>query len=139
MEKIRLYINGDVVMDRYNTDIINTNFLEALSFMYKRWPYLIEVNIFDCPNREKLSTKIDGLLDVNYCRKAEIPSNINKMYHLIDRSFDALCKWDNLTGKAIAFDYAKNSKQVWEGLKMQGKMTKDEYISVFRKAMHLYD
>ena len=137
MEKIQLYNNGNVIVDKANiTKIINQNFIEALTFMYSKWPHLMELYVYDSNNEELI--KESTTLPFTFVSKKDMPEKINKLYHIIDNNFEFLCKWERLGGKSIAFNFIKSSKETWEGFKMNREMTKEEYIVIFRRTMHLY-
>lgn len=137
MEKIQLYINGNVIINNKYADSqsVNQELINALDFMYSKWPHLMQFYFYNI-SEETLETMKSPYELVYY---SELPKNINKLYHNIDTNYEDLCIWERNGGKSIAFDFIKSSKESWEGFKMSRDMTEEEFIGVLRKTMHLYD
>lgn len=137
MEKIKVYINGDIITTDFLSKKINADFFNALKFMYNKYPHLLEFYIFT-KNEELIKEQLEEF-SCTFIKKTDIPKDINKMYHLIDNDYDFLCEWEKLTGKGITYNLKHSSKEQWPGFKLTSQMTEKEYIDTFRKTMHLYD
>ncbi|WP_286077178.1 hypothetical protein [Thomasclavelia cocleata] len=137
MEKIKVYINGDIITTDFLNKEINLIFFDSLKYMYEKYPHLLEFFIFT-KNEETLKEKLQEF-NYSFIKKEDLPKDINKMHHLIDNDYDFLCEWERRTGKGITYNLKHSSKEQWLGFKLTSQMTKEEFIQTFQKTMHLYN
>lgn len=130
-ETIKLYINEKAVLTDFKKKTPSPSFVAALNAMYQKWPHLIRIFI--------LNHSEENSYPFPFTAVEEKPDKINKSFLLISDNYDELAHWQRRLGKSIAYNVIKTSKQHWDGFKMYKEMSENEFISIFRKTMHLYD
>lgn len=136
-QKIKFYINLDsLLINEAFAKKINSVFIESMKYMQLKWSKLFDLYFYG-----ESADNIDDmniLLKYEVIDKPEIPTQINKLYYLLDDNFDFLCAWERAGGKAIAYiDYLLPNEQ-WSGLKLKENMNTEEMINALRHIMHLY-